>query len=343
MTEINWFETIFGFVETDKNINKMFKLDTSNKERISLYSKSNNTTFEVGSFECISLNKLRKITQCYKSVTFRMPIVNHIITNDIFKDHYKNPGALFQVASQFNCLEMVNPNNIPEYGITIYKYDRTQGPSCAIACAAATLYRNYFAITSNNNIGQTENDQINNLDKVEKIFDSSYFWLKNGYLFSDKKKIDELNLIIDEHEDQIMSKLEFGLNLNTEVCFSDRFVKTKDKVLVSQIFCSAISCSYSGIDNARWEKLARIILKSCYEATLLSAIYNRNNGGTNKVFLTFIGGGAFGNDIDWIIDAINYAIDSIRVYNSDLEINICHYRRINEDIQSKIKKFRFNY
>ena len=32
----------------------------------------------------------------------------------------------------------------PEDGVTRYKDDPTQGPACAIAASAATMYRNYF-------------------------------------------------------------------------------------------------------------------------------------------------------------------------------------------------------
>lgn len=58
-------------------------------------------------------------------------------------------GAVFQVASQFNCLEMVNPGVTPENGITMYEADRTQGPACAIACAPATAFRNYLTVHPN--------------------------------------------------------------------------------------------------------------------------------------------------------------------------------------------------
>ena len=57
----------------------------------------------------------------------------------------ENAGAVFQVASQFNFLEMIGPNLTPEHGVTRYQYDRTQGPACAIAAGAATIYRNYCA------------------------------------------------------------------------------------------------------------------------------------------------------------------------------------------------------
>ena len=52
----------------------------------------------------------------------------------------ENAGALFQVASQFNLLEMVSPTVTPEDGVTRYQQDRTLRPA-----GAATIYRNYFA------------------------------------------------------------------------------------------------------------------------------------------------------------------------------------------------------
>jgi hypothetical protein len=48
---------------------------------------------------------------------------------------------VFQVASQFNVLEMVSPDVGPEAGVTGYQHDRTQGPACAMSCPAATVFR----------------------------------------------------------------------------------------------------------------------------------------------------------------------------------------------------------
>lgn len=52
--------------------------------------------------------------------------------------------ASFQVASQFNLLEIVGPGITLEDGVTRYSGDRTQRPACAIAAGARTIYRNYF-------------------------------------------------------------------------------------------------------------------------------------------------------------------------------------------------------
>ena len=48
---------------------------------------------------------------------------------------------MFQVASQFNVLEMVSPDVGPEAGVTGYQHDKTQGPACAMSCPAATVFR----------------------------------------------------------------------------------------------------------------------------------------------------------------------------------------------------------
>ena len=328
----NWFETLFGFTENKNVINIMEKEIISNN-RIILSSKANGEKFKVGHFSILSLYDLREKTKCYKKNTFQKVTVRNLITQDILLEHYQNPNSLFQVASQFNILEMKSPKTIPEQGITDYQSDYTQGPACSLACGAATMYRNYFIPVKdkkNNMIqyGQSDDCQINNLDDVQELLKEDYFWMKNGYLFSSAENLTNLNKVINQYEQDIMGKLKFGLHLGTEVCFIDRFTKSPDVRFVSQIFCSAVSCSYSYIDNKLWKPFAFLILKASYEATLLAAIYNRNNGGSKKVFLTLLGGGAFGNELIWIMDAIEYAIDSISVYNSDLEIIICEQSKL---------------
>jgi hypothetical protein len=69
---------------------------------------------------------------------------------------------LIQVASQFNLLEMRSPEVYPEDGVTRYQLDPTQGPACAIAAGAATIYRNYLAPVGEQ-IGQTRDRQLDGL------------------------------------------------------------------------------------------------------------------------------------------------------------------------------------
>jgi len=73
-------------------------------------------------------------------------IAVRVVVGDVRRLHAapEHACALFQVASQFNLLEMTAPHTTREDGVTRYKDDPTQGPACAIAAGAATMYRNYF-------------------------------------------------------------------------------------------------------------------------------------------------------------------------------------------------------
>jgi O-acetyl-ADP-ribose deacetylase (regulator of RNase III) len=54
-----------------------------------------------------------------------------------------------------------------------------------------------------------------------------------------------------------------------------------------------------------------MVLEASYEATLWSAVIHalkhKNDPRARKVFLTALGGGVFGNDMDWIANAIDKA------------------------------------
>ncbi len=60
------------------------------------------------------------------------------------------------------------------------------------------------------------------------------------------------------------------------------------------------------------------MLKASYEATLWAAVINAERhgwkAGSNKVFLTFLGGGVFGNNHDWIAEAMDEACDEVKDY-----------------------------
>ena len=57
-----------------------------------------------------------------------------------------------------------------------------------------------------------------------------------------------------------------------------------------------------------WEPFARMVLEATYEATLYAALENYMKTKNNKVYLTLVGGGVFGNDVKWILDSIKKAV-----------------------------------
>ena len=77
---------------------------------------------------------------------------------------------------------------------------------------------------------------------------------------------------------------------------------------VSQAYRSALPVANGNLPRAAWEANARLVLEAAYEATLLAAIENQRRGASQRVLLTRLGGGAFGNDEAWIADAIARAL-----------------------------------
>jgi hypothetical protein len=138
---MDWFERLTGFRETNYD-------DTRAKLRVDggrLQSLINGKSYGIGELELVPVQALRERVKSAGGLPGRLKA--RVVTGDVRQMHQspENAGALFQVASQFNLLEMTSYDVTPEHGVTRYQHDRTQGPACAIAAGAATIYRNYFA------------------------------------------------------------------------------------------------------------------------------------------------------------------------------------------------------
>ena len=96
--------------------------------------------------------------------------------------------------------------------------------------------------------------------------------------------------------------------------------------------------AYSNVNAQYWEPLAQLILDAAYEATLLAAVLNAKRNGTNIVFLTLLGGGAFGNENNWIYSALKQSFKLIRGF--DLDVRLVSYERPSEQMISLAKDFK---
>lgn len=235
----------------------------------------------------------------------------------------ENPGALFQVASQFNLLEMVSPSVTPEYGVDIYDHDRTQGPACAIACGAGTIYRNYF-VDVNGAVGQSADNQIDCLRDLGDALgntDQRLWVMRNGYALATTDGLREISNRLScadaSERDQLRQALRIGIQWDTQVTLQNAAHN------VSQAYCSALPVAYSTHGDDLWEDFARLVLEASYEATMCAAVVNSEQIGNNRVFLTLLGGGAFGNHDDWIFSAIERAIHLFA--DVDLDVAIVSY------------------
>jgi hypothetical protein len=130
--------------------------------------------------------------------------------------------------------------------------------------------------------------------------------------------------------DRIHQSLRIGIQWNTQVTLNNC------KHLVSQAYCSALPVAYSRHSPELWADFARLILEAAYEATLCAAILNAERNGINRVFLTLLGGGAFGNETDWIIGAIQRALNLYK--DADLDVAIVSYGRSNQHVEEMINE-----
>ena len=129
----DWFAELTGFRETSYDATR----EQLVVEGDNLVSTVNGKRYGIGSLEVPSLAALRarvKVPSDGRTTVRCVAGEARAMHADPELD-----GALFQVASQFNLLEMTGPSVTPEDGVTRYAGDHTQGPACAIAAGAATI------------------------------------------------------------------------------------------------------------------------------------------------------------------------------------------------------------
>ena len=318
----NWFSRLTGFNE-DSYATTQAQLEVQGN---TLRSKVNGRSFGVGQFEMVSLADLRLRVGQDKGAT--EPTRVSIVTGDVRQMHQRPEyaGALFQVASQFNALEMVGPSVTPEDGVTRYEHDRTQGPACAMAAGAATIYRNYF-VPVGGQTGQSAEHQLDGLADLGAELGralgcsvSDLWSMRNGYALASRAGLDmitsHLQAIGEAARTELAGLLRIGLHRNVEVTEGP----SSPGQLVSQAFCSALPVAYGRVAQPHWQAFAQLVLDAAYEATLWAAVLNSQHGGSNTVLLTLLGGGVFGNAPEWIHTAIERALEKVQGHSLDVRL-----------------------
>lgn len=324
---MDWFEKITGFKELDY-IATQSRLSVVDGH---LESKHNRIRWAIGELDVPTLGSLRfdgsNLDPSPEPASFRC------IAGDVRDLHRTAPqGALFQVASQFNLLEMIGPQVTPEEGVTRYEQDLTQGPACAIAAGAATIYRNYL-MPLGDGVGQRVDRQVDCLRDLGDALGNGggRLWqMRNGYPLCTEMGLEEIDGRLaqtsETERDRLRRLLRIGVHRGVQL--TDGLLPRR---LVSQAFCSALPVAYSNLPAARWASFAQLVLEAAYEATLrAAALYASDKRRT--VYLTRLGGGAYGNDDRWINAAIRYAVLSVGLVE-DLDIRLVCYRGVSAEMR----------
>lgn len=338
----SWFEKKFGFEESPEGVRENIEFDDESR----ILRTKKGSSFHVGEFTTSSLLELKEILSGLAYEGDGLTFEN--ITGDVgaLLDDAENSGAVFQAASQFNCLEMINPAITPEAGITNYVMDRTQGPTVACRAPAGTLFRNYLVserhgLKRSRGRGQTSKTQIDTAYDLHTLLKSvnggNDVWeQKNGYMTPlTETSITEIGAVLRQQGEDFLSacrdSLRVGVHWDTE---------TNAGHCVAQVYCSACPVAYDRTTSAvlskdpvtnkvpskreLWAPLAKLVLESAYESTLLVAgILALRQGERRTLYLTKVGGGAFGNADSWIAEAIQKAIDKYR--HLPVNVKVVHY------------------
>ncbi|MBM3886824.1 hypothetical protein FJ364_02735 [Candidatus Dependentiae bacterium] len=218
--------------------------------------------------------------------------------------------AVFQVASNFDCREGQGGD------VAAYAGSRAQGQTAAVSAAPGTIARIYA------------HGPIDLLEEVEEL----PAFGPRGLDLSQLSQADLLKAVNFDYDN-----MGIGIQQDTEVAFG--FVQgniheecTAEDQRITQIYTSAVNL---GLNNprrftpgsyARVEDIAKRVLVASYKGTILAAqVYGHQREGTHakvrqEVFLTLMGCGVFGNEIDWVADALRSCMRDIVRYGLDVTL-----------------------
>ena len=221
-----------------------------------------------------------------------------------------NNGAMFQAASNFNGVEAISEDSFPdeEYFITNYTNDNTQGPMASISAGAGAIARVllpfYDRSTPASEWRQTKDRQVELLGGVKE-----HCSVVNGYVV---QRGSEAELPAADNW-EFVRRVRVGVQAETQVSFG--YTNSWDQQMdvvpaaagqrISQVFCAAMNLRQGASGRANAEipasrRTAALLLEAAYRGTYLAAIRH----GSRQLYLTLIGGGVFGNDIDTILSVI---------------------------------------
>jgi hypothetical protein len=235
----------------------------------------------------------------------------------------ENVGAVFQVASNFDCLEGGGGQKslIMDY-ITPGMY--VQGEAASISAIAGTIDRMYFQLP------------VNLIEDFTKKWNFNY---SSGYIGTVPNIDGQFGNLTEQELVKASQDVNVGIQKNVCVtggfgptrqelrsCPQDHYlavkIKPEDAQRVTQVFTAALNPYSNNPRTTGFKGLAKIFLHAAYGKTVKYSLVN-----SDKLFLTLVGGGVFQNKLEWIAQAIDHACRNTFVSGTKkpLEINLVVY------------------
>jgi len=225
------------------------------------------------------------------------------------------PDTLFQVASQFNCLEAPDACIVP---VSDYLHDPTQGPRAAVSCFPGALLRHHAAPGPGGaRFTQIEDGAQVNL--LEAVCAPGVARVQNGYLM-DQNIDDPVQFArwLDERFDDLRVGLHTGLEVVLGYAW-DGSVPGAPQLRIAQALTSTLAgggYSAGRLDAAWFDAVCVRLQRAAQLGTLLGAVA----AGAKRAVLTLIGGGVFGNRVPLIWEAILWAADEVARTGAGLDV-----------------------
>jgi len=225
-----------------------------------------------------------------------------------------SPGDwVFQVASQFNCLESPGLHLVP---VSAYFTDPTQGPRAAVGAYPATLLRHYHAPDPSSG-WYTQKTDGRQVELLASACGSGV--VRNGYLTGEGlENPREFADCLDANWDQI----RVGFHDDIEIVLGFDWDGAVQGISegVSQVLTSTVAGGGYGGQRSFGSEFGRVVenlLRASYFGTLAQAALAKKRW----VVLTLIGGGVFGNPVELIWESILWGLDRVEaLLPSDLHV-----------------------
>ena len=153
-------------------------------------------------------------------------------------------STLFQIASQFNCLEAPSPRLVD---VASYRYDSTQGPRAALSAFPATLVRRYAAPDGQG--GRFTQSPKHQLDLLAEALPADLGRVKIGYLQA--SQIRDLSAAAAAVE-QNFNQIRVGVHDDAQVVLGYSWDgAVEGEPLIAQVFTSTLAagCHFEAVDR----------------------------------------------------------------------------------------------
>jgi len=310
----NWFQIIFGVKESKTNVYNHITCEENEGNSI-IVCKNSGNKYNAGQFMVRNISSFNLSPRGNGKLFIiagngRASKKFELIDVTINQSLPENDGATYLAASNYNCLEFVNNYQTASHGISGYVYDPTQGPFCAIAAPQSILYRNYF-VNVNGKIGQIETE-INLLENTPVEVDHGYAIITR----SDEEKLKKSSF---DWKD--LNNYKVGVHRNCQLLLTKakvpRFLSLiqDPNRIVHHVYSAAFNFNGSVHESPFTREIRDQIIEASYRCAILSAWENSieypNRAGSNKLYLTLLGCGVFGNSVEDVARIISKCTDLI--------------------------------